>query len=385
MSKYVSTQAELEELVKELEGSKVLAIDTEFLREKTYYAKLCLIQVNNGKTQAIIDPLDIDDLKILAPILVDKNCVKIFHAGSQDIGILYHATGVIPTPLFDTQVAAALLGFPLQVGYGPLVRSMCGVKLEKADGYTDWSRRPLTKSQVKYALDDVVYLPQMYESMTITLKKKGRETWLDEDFKDLSDPSKYVSDPREMWRRVKRVSTLNRMQLSIVREIAAWREKEAMKRNVPRKWVIADEAIVELARKAPKTQERLLEVRGLSGHLSRKSVNSLLECVRIAKDMPQEQWPRLEPRQRGNARVEGVVDLMAAVVEVRAHQNDVASPVLASHDDLVKLAHGHRDESPVLHGWRYEMVGKELVDLLDGRLGIFLKDGIVEVTQLPSV
>lgn len=256
MSKYIQTAAELDALIEELKGSKFICIDTEFLREKTYFAKLCLIQVNNGDVSAIVDPLAIDDIKPFGVLLADHTITKVFHAGSQDIAILYHATGIMPSPVFDTQVAAALLGYPLQVGYGPLVRSMCGVRLAKADSYTDWARRPLSDNQVKYALDDVAYLPQMYEHMKASLSKKGRLEWLDADFKELTNPAKYDNEPREMWRRVKRVSSLSRQQLAIAREIAAWREQEAVKRNVPRKWVLSDEAIIEITRKAPSTSDR---------------------------------------------------------------------------------------------------------------------------------
>ncbi len=381
MSRYVSSQAELEQLAADLEGSRILAIDTEFLREKTYYAKLCLLQLNNGDIQALVDPFSVDDLSVLAPILVDKNCTKIFHAGTQDIDILYRETGVVPAPVFDTQVAAALLGQPLQVGYGPLVRSVCDVKLAKADSYTDWSRRPLTSDQLKYALDDVVYLPQIYDIFVHDLEKKGRLSWLDGDFSALSDPKSYECDPKEMWHKVKRVSSLSRPQLAVAREIAAWREREAMRRNIPRKRVLADEAVLEVSRKAPKTRERLLEVRGLEGRLSNYDINQILEAVRRGRDLPESQWPKLPRRPHGDHEVDGAVNLMSALVEVRAKQNDVAAPVLASHSELTKLARGHRDEVDVLKGWRYEMVGKELIDLLEGRLVLYLEKGTIEVTE----
>ncbi|MGI6032078.1 MAG: ribonuclease D [Coriobacteriales bacterium] len=381
MSEYITTEKQLEKLAEELEGSKILAIDTEFLREKTYFAKLCLLQLNNGQVQALVDPLSVHDLSPLVPILTDKNCVKIFHAGSQDIEILTHETGVTPTPIFDTQIAASLLGYPLQVGYGPLVRSICDVKLPKADGFTDWSRRPLSNNQLKYALDDVVYLPHVYEVLNDELDKKGRRAWVQEDFDELADPNRYKVNPREAWHRVKRISSLSRGQLAIVREVAAWREKEAMRRDQPRKWIMADEAIVEIARKAPNTRERLFEVRGLARHLTNRDANAVLECVRKAKALPQSQWPRLQRHAHGEAEIDGALELMAALVEVRAKENEVAPPILASYDELSKLCHGHRDQVSVLEGWRYDMVGHELVDLLEGRLAIYLDKGHIEVAE----
>lgn len=381
MSTHITTQAQLEEFAASLEGSKLLAIDTEFMREKSYYAQLCLLQMNNGTVSALVDPFAVRDLSALVPILTDSNCVKVFHAGSQDIGILYHETGVVPSPVFDTQIAASLLGYPLQVGYGPLVRSVCDVRLAKADSFTDWSRRPLTNYQMKYALEDVVYLPQLYEHLNGKLEKTGRFAWCERDFAELSNPARYVNDPREMWQRVKRVSSLSRGQLAIVREVAAWREIRAMDRDLPRKWVLADEAVVEIARKAPKTRERLLEIRGLANRLTGRDVNQILEAVRKGKETPQSQWPHLARSPKGETETDGAVDLLASLVEVRAKQNDVAAPLLATHADLSKIARGHRQGVPVLEGWRYDMVGKELIDLLEGRLAIYLNRGRIEVTE----
>lgn len=381
MSRYVTTRAQLEELASDLAGSELLAIDTEFMREKTYYAKLCLVQLNNGSISAIVDPLALPDLSPLVDILADERCVKIFHAATQDVDILYHETGVTPSPIFDTQVAASLLGYPLQVGYGPLVRSVCDVKLAKADSYTDWSKRPLSNSQIKYALDDVVYLPQIYESLRAELVEKGRLAWCEHDFEELSNPANYESDPREMWHRVKRVSSLSRGQLAVARELAAWRETEAMRRNIPRKWVLADEAVIEIARKAPKTRETLLEVRGLANKLNGRDVNQILDAVRTGREMPQESWPRLERSPKGEVEADGAVELLSSLLEMRARQNGVAASLIATHADLSKLVRGHREGLLLMEGWRYDIVGRELVDLLEGRLALYLSDGALEVAK----
>ncbi|MGN0072625.1 MAG: ribonuclease D [Coriobacteriales bacterium] len=374
-SRYIETQAGLVELAAELEGSELLAVDTEFLREKTYYPKLCLIQLNNEKVQAIIDPLAVRSLEPLASIMADPGCVKIFHSGSQDIDILFHELGVMPTPLFDTQMAAALMGFPLQVGYGPLVQALCDVRLAKADSYTDWSRRPLTTNQLKYALDDVVYLPQMYRHMVQALEKQGRSHWLDADFAKLADPVRYNSEPMEMWRKVKRVASLSRGQLAVAQELAAWREREAMQRNIPRKWVIPDEAVVEIARKSPKSIDRLMEVRGLNTKLTTKTARQVLEAVKKGRERDPKDYPSLPKRPNGTPEIEGAVDLLASVVEVRSKENGVAVPVLASRDDLARLVHGHKEECEVLHGWRYEMVGRELEAIMEGKLAVCVERG----------
>lgn len=374
-SRYIDTQAGLVELAAELEGSELLAVDTEFLREKTYYPKLCLIQLNNERLQAIVDPLAVRDLSPLAPIMADQACVKIFHSGSQDIDILFHELGVMPSPLFDTQMAAALMGFPLQVGYGPLVHALCDVHLAKADSYTDWSRRPLTTHQLKYALDDVVYLPQMYRHMTRALEKQGRSRWLDADFAKLADPARYNSEPMDMWRKVKRVASLSRGQLAVAQELAAWREREAMERNIPRKWVIPDEAVVEIARKSPKSIDRLMEVRGLNTKLTTKTARQVLEAVKKGRERDPKDYPSLPKRPSGTPEIDGAVDLLASVVEVRSKENGVAVPVLASRDDLARLVHGHKEECEVLQGWRYEMVGRELEAIMEGRLAVYVERG----------
>lgn len=374
-SRYIDTQAGLEQLAADLEGSEVLAVDTEFLREKTYYPKLCLIQLNNEEIQAIVDPLAVRSLEPLAAIMAGPACVKIFHSGSQDIDILYHELGVMPTPLFDTQMAAALMGFPLQVGYGPLVQALCNVRLAKADSYTDWSRRPLTTNQLKYALDDVVYLPKMYRHMERALAKQGRSSWLDADFARLADPAKYDNDPMDMWRKVKRVASLSHGQMAVAQELAAWREREAMERNIPRKWVIPDEALIEIARKSPKSIDRLMEVRGLNTKLTTKTARKVLEAVKRGREKDPKDYPCLPKRPSGSPEVDGAVDLLASVVEVRAKENGVAVPVLASRDDLARLVHGHRDDCELMQGWRYEMVGRELEAIMEGKLAVYVEGG----------
>lgn len=379
MKQFVTTSSELESLVAQLKGSKILAIDTEFLREKTYYPKLCLIQVNNGETKALIDAISIQDLSPFAALLTDNSCMKIFHAATQDIETLYYATGVSPWPLFDTQLAAALLGYPLQVGYGPLVSSVCDVKLPKADGYSDWSRRPLTESQIKYALDDVIYLPKIYETLRGRLEQKNRLHWLDEDFKALADVSRYEAKPYEMWHHIKRVSSLNPKQLAVARELAAWREEEAMQRDIPRKRVLSDETILEVSRKMPRNKEQLQVIRGVSGVLNKRTVNKVLNCVKTVAHMDPKDYPRLASYPRGEAKLDGVVNLMAALVELRAHQNDVATPTLACRDELSRLAHGHREDLSILSGWRFEMVGKELLELLKGNISLHVDNDTIAV------
>lgn len=378
---YVSTQDELKTLLDMIKGAPVLAIDTEFHSEKTYYSKLCLIQFGTDEVNAIIDPLAIKDLTPLADILTDPNTVKVFHAGNQDLEILNRATGVVPNPLFDTQVAAGLLGHPQQLGYGALVKAMCDVQLAKADSFTDWTRRPLSKNQIEYAKADVLYLPGIYRTMIEKLEKAGRLEWLKRDFDHMTDPHTYKIDPEEMWRKVRRISSLTRRQLAIVRVVAAWRERTAQKRNLPRKWVVSDEMVVEIARRVPSTVESLCEVRGIGEHLSQSSMEEIVVLIEEALKTDPETWPKVGRRGKSHGDSEGAVDLMLALLHLRAKENGVAMQFLGSREDMVKVVNGDGDDIPIMEGWRRELVGDELLQLLEGKLCLSVEDGALKVTE----
>ena len=281
---YIDSQAELQAFAERARSSSVLAIDTEFLREKTYYPKLCLMQMATDDERVIIDPFAVDDLKVLKPLLEDENVMKVFHSGHQDIEIILYDIGCIPKPLFDTQVAAALLGQVQQIGYGALVHAMCGVKLKKVDSFTDWSARPLSESQLSYAEDDVVYLPEIYRAQCQLLEKKGRLDWLADEFSELEKPETYIPDEEERFRRLKHVTQLSRRQMAAAREMASWREIEARKRNVPRKWILTDEQIVESCKREPRTIDDLFMVRGMRERLTTRDARTLIELVVAALD-----------------------------------------------------------------------------------------------------
>ncbi len=369
---YIDNQESLEAFVERARSSSVLAIDTEFLREKTYYARLCLLQLATDEEVAIVDPFAVDDLHVLVPLLSDPGIVKLFHAGSQDLEILYREVGMLPEPIFDTQVAAALLGHTQQIGYGALVHSICGVNLKKVDSYTDWSRRPLSESQLDYAADDVAYLPGIYREMCAMLDERGRRDWLAPDFAELSDPARYEADPRQRFRRLKRVSSLSRRQLSAAREVAAWREEQAARRDVPRKWVITDEQIVEACKREARTIDELFMVRGMREKLPTRDARAVAALVARGLDAPQDEWPVLDRASKSEPNVDAQLDLMEAVVRLRARENGIALQTLASRDDLARLARGYRDDVDVLRGWRRSMVGEELLELLAGRLALRL-------------
>lgn len=377
----VESDAQLKEFIERCAKSPYMAIDTEFLREKTYYAKLCLVQVAIKGEVAIIDPFKITDLSVMASVLTDPHVVKIFHASSQDIEILYHETGVVPTPVFDTQVAAALLGKTQQASYAAIVQSFCQVTLPKKDSFTDWSRRPLSTSQVEYAADDVTYLPRIYRDMKGKLEEKGRLSWLDDAFEEISNPKKYEIDPRARFRKLKRVNQLSIHQMAAAREFAAWREERAQKLNIPRKWVVSDEQIVEACRREPRNLDELYMVRGMRETLKPADARRVLQLIKVGLTCPEDELPNMHPAQRNEANVDIAVDLMNAIVRLRARENHIAPQTLAPHAELMKLARGHMDECELLKGWRYHVVGKELSELLDGKFALCLTEGNLKIVD----
>lgn len=378
---YVTTDDELQSFIERNAQSKVLAIDTEFLRERTYHPQLCLLQLGTEDEVALVDPFEVKDLKPLSQLLLDENMVKIVHSGRQDIEILYNELGCMPKPLFDTQVAASLLGYTKQIGYGPLVHAVCDVTLDKLDSFTDWSRRPLSKSQLSYAANDVIYLPQMYRHMKAQLEEKNRLSWLEPEFTALVDPAQYEPQPYERFRKLKKGSQLSRRQLSAAREVAAWREERAVSINIPRKWVLTDEQIVEACKRETRTIDQLFMVRGIREKLGTSDARTVVSLIIKGLDAPKDTWPHIAPKVRSERNVDCEVDLMTALVRQRAREHDVAFQTLVSHDSLQLLARGHYDECDLMQGWKYELIGKELVDLLEGRITLSIERGHMRIKR----
>ena len=376
---YIDSQRDFEAFIARAESSELLAIDTEFLREKTYYPKLCLLQMATDAEEVVVDPFAIDNLGALKPLLLNESIIKVFHAGRQDIEIIVYELGCAPKPIFDTQVAATLLGQAQQIGYASLVHSVCGVKLRKADSFTDWSARPLSESQFEYAIDDVRYLPEVYRRLTSMLEEKGRLSWLDSEFDEMSDVRTYIVDERDRFRRLKHVSQLSRRQMAAAREVAAWREIEARSRNIPRKWVLTDEQIVEACRRESRSIDDLFMVRGMREKLTTRDARAVVALMSAALDSSPEAWPEMQHPGRSERNVDAEVDLMMALVRMRAKEKGIAIQTLASHSDLVDLARGHRDGIDLLRGWRKEIVGNDLVELAEGRYTLSIEDGHVTV------
>lgn len=374
---YLSTQEELKAYCDEASTCRVVAVDTEFLREKTYFPRLCLIQVNAGGNIAAIDPILIEDLSLLAAIFEDPDVVKVFHACSQDLEVLWDGMGCVCRNVFDTQVAAAFLGLRQQIGYGPLVDAYCGVSLPKAEALTDWSQRPLDPEQLVYAEDDVRYLPQIYETMCNKLVDSDRLSWVLPEMDEASDPSRFRKNPRDAFLRLKRASTLTRRQLAVAREVCAWREETAAARDVPRKWLMSDEVIVEACHRTPTSLPRLRRIRGLE-KLSESDARGIIASVQRGLDCPPADFPAAIKRLKPSSEKDGALDLMSAVVRVVAEKTGIAPQVIASKEDLNELLSGSRD-GRLAQGWRHEVAGKQLERLLAGELGLTIKDGKIEL------
>lgn len=375
---YISTNEDLAAFCERARTFDAVAIDTEFLRERTFHAKLCLIQVGTPDECVAIDPLSIDDLTPLAELMVDPVTLKVFHACSQDMEVLNHTLGVLPAPIFDTQVAAGFLGERAQTSYNSLVHTFCDVTLPKTESLTDWSRRPLSPKQIEYALDDVRYLIQAYPVIEEKLRSLGRTTWVRDETRMLADPEHYRSDPRKAYKRVKRISSCTRRQLAVARELAAWREHRAETRNIPRKWVMSDEVLLALCKRVPKTVDDVRRVRGTE-QLNERDVQVLLDAAARGERCPADNLPSMGRGHRTPApEQESVIDLMYALIRLVSDRSGVATSLIISRDGLMDYM-DHPERSPLREGWRFELVGTLIDDLLRGDIGLTVKDGALEI------
>lgn len=376
-SVYISKPEELADFCERAAASRVLAVDTEFIRERTYYPRLCLIQVGTAEETAAVDPILIDDLSPLAELFRDQRITKVFHACGQDLEVIYDHMGCVPEPVFDTQVAASFLGHRTQIGYGPLVEAYTGVHLPKAEALTDWSQRPLDEEQLRYAEDDVRYLPGIYESMVEELVSRDRLAWVEPEMAALTQPSQYQRDPRDAYLHLKRVNSLTRKQLAVAREVCAWREEAAAAHDIPRKWVMSDEVVVEICKRAPKSATQLGRIRG-TNQLSARELDAVVGAVRAGLACPSSQMPHSKRRGRPAPETESVVDLMNALLRIKSEESGIATQLMATRDELVAFAEGSRT-GRLSKGWRYELVGASLERLLSGEVGLTVKEGRIEL------
>ncbi|TZG28910.1 ribonuclease D [Sphingomonas montanisoli] len=381
----ITDSASLANLCARLSNSPFVCVDTEFMRENTYWPDLCLIQIADSEEAAAIDPKAKDiDLKPLLDLLVENDEVlKVFHAGGQDLEIVHNLTGKTPYPLFDTQVAAMAMGLGEQIGYSNLVETLIGVKLDKGARFTDWARRPLDKRQIDYAIGDVTHLANLFPKMLEKLRKTGRGGWLDVEMERLGDPASYANVPELAWNRI-RLPSRKAEVLGRLRAIAAWREREARGKNIPRGRIAKDETIADMASHPPREQSDLSKVRGLSPSWASNDIGArLMAAIAAAEPFTEEEMPPREDRRPGLGK-EGalIADLLKLLLKVRSRDADVAPRLIARSDDLELLAAGVRKDLPLLQGWRYDVFGKDALDLVEGRLGFSVKNGKMVMTAI---
>jgi ribonuclease D len=380
----ITDSAALANLCARLAESPFIAVDTEFMRESTYWPELCLIQVADAEEAAAIDPMAPGlDLQPLLDLLVDnEEVLKVFHAGGQDIEIIYNLTGKTPHPLFDTQVAAMALGQGEQIGYSNLVDSWLGLQIDKGARFTDWARRPLDARQIDYAIGDVTHLARIFPKMLERLRKTGRGAWLDQEMERLADPANYANDPDQAWKRV-RVPSRKADVLGRLKAIARWRELEARGKDLPRGRIAKDETLADLASHPPRKQADLAKVRGLSATWATNEIGArLMAAIAGAEPLAAAEMPPREDRKPGLGKDGALVaDLLKLLLKIRAKEIDVAARLLARSDELEALAAGVRSGLPMLEGWRYDQFGHDALDLVEGRLGFAVQDGRLKMTR----
>ncbi|MFA5968036.1 MAG: ribonuclease D [Sphingomonas sp.] len=380
----ITDNVALTNLCHRLAQADFVCVDTEFMRENSYWPDLCLIQIADVNEAAAIDPKAPGiDLKPLLDLLVENDEVlKVFHAGGQDLEIVYNLTGKTPYPLFDTQIAAMALGLGEQVGYSSLVESYLGIPVDKGARFTDWGRRPLDERQIDYAIGDVTHLAKIFPKMLDRLRRTGRGAWLDNEMERIADPANYANDPDQVWRRV-RVPSRKADVLGRLKALARWRELEAQGKDLPRGRIVKDETLADLAGHPPKKQGDLAKVRGLSVAWASNDIGGrMMAALEGAKPLPASELPPRDDRKPGLGK-EGslVADLLKLLLKIRAREIDVAAKLLARSEELELLAAGQRDGLAMLEGWRFEEFGRDALDVVEGRMAFTVKNGKMKMTR----
>lgn len=378
----ISHTPDLKAFCKRAEKFPYITVDTEFIRESTYWSKLCLIQVGLSDEAVAIDPLATElNLQPFFDLLQNPNIIKVFHSGRQDVEIFYHLTGHIPTPIFDTQIAAMVCGFGESVGYDVLVQKYAKVSIDKSSRYTHWEQRPLTEKQLIYALGDVIYLRTIYEKLYRKIIDEDRLDWVQDELAILKDPRTYEIDPYTVWQKIKVRSPKPRM-LAVLREIAAWREFTAQRRNSPRGRVARDEVLLELAAATPQSVKELRGMRGLSkSFIEGKESKIILELIEKALALPIEDCPQLKKEVPSTPGSSALLEMLKLLLKIKADKYHVAPRLIASSTDLEIIARSLDPQVPALHGWRREIFGNAALALKAGKVAIGIKNH--KITLIP--
>ena len=375
----IKTNKELKEACKKLNKAKFITIDTEFIREKTYWSQLCLIQVCSGELEFIIDPLEEDiDLKPFIKILNKKSILKVFHSGRQDIEIFFKISGKIPSPIFDTQIAAMVCGFGDSVGYEKLVDKLLRKKIDKSSRFSNWAKRPLTNKQLNYAIGDVTHLFEIYPILNDALKEKKRTRWLDEELKILTSENTYNTDPQLAYKRLK-IRGYDLKTRGVTFQLAKWREERAQNNNIPRGRVIRDDIIYELSSMKPKSINEIMNLRSFSNGLRLKEnvINEIQEQILIGLSLKEENLPKLPEKRKLPHGTNSRVSLLKILLNSISEENEVAQKLIASTQDLEDLIADDSADIKTLKGWRYDLFGKKALDFKNGKVAISMEENNV--------
>lgn len=379
----ITTSQGVADFCRSLSQNSFITVDTEFLREKTYYPKLCLVQLSGPDKEArAIDPLVKGiDLSPLYDLLADTRILKVFHAARQDLEIFYNLTGKVVSPVFDTQIAAMVCGYGDSVGYNNLVHDITGKGIDKSAQFMDWSHRPLTERQIDYALGDVTHLCDVYVHLAKKLEHQNRVSWVLQEEEILNNPSTYSNDPYEAWKRIK-LRSPSRKTLAVLREVAAWREKAAQERDIPKSWMMRDETLADLASQAPRTAEELQKIRNMpKDHANGRIGEALLEAIRKALNAPKDEWPQVEKRKSMPPQAAATLDILKMLLKIQSSEHGVAAKLIATQDDLEAIVMDDEADVPALKGWRREVFGEDALALKAGRLAIGLSGD--RITKFP--
>ena len=362
-------------------NEKVLAFDTEFIRENTYYPSLCLIQIAGSDFASAIDPLSGVDLSIIWKLLENKNILKVFHAARQDIEIFLNLTGKIPYPIYDTQIAAMFCGLGDQIGYEGLVNKFLGLSVNKELQFTNWLQRPLSKNQIEYAISDVTHLIKIYPIITKLINDSNRTEWVEKEMQSISDQSLYKIDPLDIWKRIK-LKNSKPKTLNLLKHLAAWRENECKKQNIPRNKLIRDDVLVNVSYQSPQNIIELKKIRAFPKQLSHKNCNDLIETIQNANRIMQEDWPNVIKTYKKSNISSNSLELLKLLLKFSSEESGLAEKLIANNDDLRDLIEAKNNDLRVFKGWRNDIFGKEAISLLNGTLGFRLENGQVKKIQI---
>ena len=381
--KIITSTAELAETCAQFAKHDYVTVDTEFLRETTFWPILCLIQMATPDEAVIVDPMaDGIDLAPFFELMADKSVVKVFHAARQDVEIVHNLGNLLPEPIFDTQVAAMVCGYGDSIAYNMLASKVNGAVIDKSSRFTDWSHRPLTDKQLDYALADVTHLRDIYEHLKERLEKQGREAWVAEEMKILTTAETYDLPVEKAWTRLKMRVRKSR-DLAVMQKVAEWRESEARSRDVPRGRVMKDDAIYEIAQQHPKDEKALSRLRAVPrGFEKSRHAESLLEAVKAAHDIPKEDLPVVPRPSRSPEGTAAATELLKTLLKLIAEQNGVAGKIIANADDLEKIAADDEADVPALKGWRRELFGNQALELKRGEIALGFEDKKIQVIEL---